>query len=189
MIVYKNTSEFPEVTKQIMKNRKNESNTFSEFDVLFQDPKKLITLTGFISKKFKITDVSTSRLMSSYFVFYGINLVETSAGILRLIINPSKKIGKKKIKVTQNTTLHQLVLGLSQELGMDNFIELFPLRIRSILENVPWYFKNDGFSFIDECGNGISLTQKDFTDLIAEFDSNFTEILDEWKRRNSQQNM
>ena len=172
-----------------MKNRKGEAQVFSEFDGIFQDPKKLITLTGFVSKKFKIHDTSTTRLLSSYFVFYGVNLVETSTDILKTFINPSKKIGKKKIRVTQSTTLHQLVLGLSQEIGMADFVELFPLRIRGVLENYSWYFKNDGFSFIDECGNGISFTQKDFTDVITEFNSNFTEILDEWKRRNSKQDV
>jgi hypothetical protein len=172
-----------------MKNRKVEAKTFGEFDDVFQDPKKLITLTGFVSKKFKIHDVSTTRLMSNYFIFYGLNLLDASTEILRLFINPSKKIGKKKIKVTQNTTLHQVVLGLSQELGMAEFEELFPLQLRSVLENSLWNFKNDGFCFIDEHGNGVSFTQKDFVDLINEFDSNFTELMDEWARRNSKQEL
>ena len=185
MIVYKDMSKFSEITKQIMKNRKEESQTFREFDDLFQDPKKLTTLTGFVSKKFKIQDASTTRLMSNYFVFHGLNYLETSTTILREFINPSKKIGKKKFKVTQNTTLRQLVVGLSQELGMAEFEEIFPNHFHAILGGSAWYFKNNGFCFIDEKGNGISFTQEDFVDLIKEFDSNFVEIIGEWMRRNA----
>jgi len=185
LIVYKDVSKFPEITKQIIKNRREESLTFREFDDVFQDPKKLTTLTGFVSKKFKIHDMSTLRLMSSYFVFHGLNYLDTSARILREFVNPSKKIGKKKIKVTQNTTLHQLVVGLSQELGMAEFEELFPKHFYGILSGSAWYFKNNGFSFIDENGDGVSFTQESFVDLIREFDSNFVEIIDEWMRRNA----
>ena len=42
-----------------MKNRMDETQTFGEFSGIFQDPKKLITLTGFVSKKFKVHDAST----------------------------------------------------------------------------------------------------------------------------------
>ena len=170
-----------------MKNRMDETQTFGEFSGIFQDPKKLITLTGFVSKKFKVHDASTARLISNYFIFHGLNLLETSTDILRLFINPSKKIGKKKIKATQNTTLYQLVLAISQELGMAEFEELFPLHLRSVLGKSSWYFKNDGFCFIDEHGDGVSVTQKDFIDLINEFDSNFVAIMNEWTRRNSKQ--
>ena len=185
MIVYRDVSKFPEITKQIIKNRREESQTFREFDDVFQDPKKLATLTGFVSKKFKIQDMSTMRLMSNYFVFHGLNYLDTSANILREFVNSTKKIGKKKIKVTQNTTLHQLVVGLSQELGMVEFEELFPKHFYGILSSSAWYFKSNGFSFIDENGNGVSFTQESFVDLIKEFDSNFVEIIDEWMRRNA----
>ncbi len=170
-----------------MKNRKEESQTFREFDDIFQDPKKLTTLTGFISKKFKIQDSSTMRLMSNYFVFHGLNYLDTSTNILREFINPSKKIGKKKIKVTENTTLGQLVVGLSQELGMAEFEEIFPKPFYGIMTGSAWYFKNNGLCFIDEKGNGVSFTQEDFVDLIKEFDSDFVEIIDEWIRRNAKQ--
>jgi ribosomal protein S18 len=174
-----------EITKQMMKNRREESQTFCEFDDLFQDPKKLTTLTGFVSKKFNIQDASTTRLMSSYFIFHGLNYLETSTRVLKEFVNPSKKIGKKKIKATQNTTLHQLVVSLSQELGMAEFEDLFPKHFYGILGGSAWYFKNNGFSFIDEHGNGVSFTQESFVDLIKEFDSNFVEIIDEWMRRNA----
>ena len=55
------------------------------------------------------------------------------------------------------------------------------------LVDVMSYFKNNGFCFIDENGNGISFTQEDFVDLMYEFDSNFIEIIDEWTRRNAKQ--
>ena len=187
LIVYKDFSKFPEITKHIIKNRKDESKTFQDFNNIFQDPKKLTTLTGFVSKKFEIHDVSTMRLMSNYFIFHGLNYLETSTSILKEFINPTKKIGKKKIKVTKNTTLYQLVLGLAQELGMTEFEELFPKNFRQILNNSAWYFKNNGFCFIDENGNGVSFTQEDFVELMFEFDSNFTEIIVEWTRRNTKQ--
>ena len=187
LIVYKDLSKFPEITKHIIKNRKDETKMFQDFNDLFQDPKKLLTLTGFVSKKFKIQDVSTVRFMSNYFIFHGLNYLQTSTLILKEFINPAKKIGKKKIKVTENTTLHQLVLSLAQELGMTEFEELFPKYFYHILHNSPWYFKNNGFCFIDENGDGVSFTQKDFVDLMYEFDSNFTEIMDEWVRRNNNQ--
>ena len=170
-----------------MKNRREESQTFREFDDLFQDLKKLTTLTGFVSKKFKIQDASTTRLMSSYFIFHGLNYLETSTRILKEFINPSKKIGKKKFKVTQNTTLRQLVVGLSQELGMAEFEDIFPNDFYVILGGSAWYFKNNGFCFINEKGDGVSFTQEDFVGLIKEFDSNFVEIIDEWTRRNAKQ--
>jgi len=187
LIVYKDFSKFPEITKHIVKNRKDETKTFQDFNDIFQDPKKLTTLTGFVSKKFKIRDVSTTRLMSNYFIFYGLNHLETSTFILKEFINPTKKIGKKKIKVTKNTTLYQLVISLAQELGMAEFEELFPKYFYTILGNSTWYFKNNGFCFIDENGNGVSFTQEDFVELMFEFDSNFTEITDEWARRNAKQ--
>ena len=185
LIVYKDFSTFPEITKHIVKNRKDETKTFQDFNNVFQDPKKLTTLTGFVSKKFKIHDVSTIGLMSNYFIFHGLNYLETSTLILKEFINPTKKIGKKKIKVTKNTTLHQLVLSLAQELGMAEFEELFPKHFHHVLGNSSWYFKNNGFCFIDENGNGVSFTQENFADLINEFDSDFTEIIDEWARRNA----
>lgn len=187
LIVYKDFSKFPEITKHIIKNRKDESKTFQDFNNIFQDPKKLTTLTGFVSKKFKIRDVSTMRLMSDYFIFHGLNYLETSTSILKEFINPTKKIGKKKIKVTKNITLHQLVLSLAQELGMAEFEELFPKYFHHILGNSAWYFKNNGFCFIDKNGNGVSFTQEDFVELMFEFDLNFTEIIDEWIRRNTKQ--
>ena len=187
LIVYKDFSKFPEITKHIIKNRKDESKTFQDFNNIFQDPKKLTTLTGFVSKKFKIRDVSTMRLMSNYFIFHGLNYLETSTSILKEFINPTKKIGKKKIKVRKDTTLHQLVLSLAQELGMAEFEELFPKYFHHIFGNSAWYFKNNGFCFIDENGNGLSFTQKDFVELMFEFDSNFTEIIDEWASRNAKQ--
>jgi len=187
LIVYKDFSKFPEITKHIIKNRKDGSKTFQDFNNIFQDPKKLTTLTGFVSKKFEISDVSTMRLMSNYFIFHGLNYLETSTSILKEFINPTKKIGKKKIKVTKNITLHQLVLSLAQELGMAEFEELFPKYFHHILGNSAWYFKNNGFCFIDENGNGVSFTQEDFVELMFEFDSNFTEIIDEWIRRNTKQ--
>lgn len=187
LIVYKDFSKFPEITKHIIKNCKDESKTFQDFNDIFQDPKKLTTLTGFVSKKFKIRDVSTMRLMSNYFIFHGLNYLQTSTSILKEFINSTKKIGKKKIKVTKNTTLHQLVLSLVQELGMAEFEELFPKYFHHILGNSAWYFKNNGFCFIDENRNGVSFTQKDFVDLMFEFDSNFTEIIDEWTSRNAKQ--
>ena len=187
LIVYKDFSKFAEITKHIIKNRKDESKTFQDFNNIFQDPKKLTTLTGFVSKKFEIRDVSTMRLMSNYFIFHGLNYLETSTSILKEFINPTKKIGKKKIKVTKNTTLHQLVLSLAQELGMAEFEELFPKYFHHILSNSAWYFKNNGFCFIDESGNGVSFTQENFIELMFEFDSNFTEIIDEWVSRNTKQ--
>ena len=87
--------------------------------------------------------------------------------------------------MAKNTTLHQLVLSLAQELGMAEFEELFPKYFHQVLGNSSWYFKNNGFCFIDENGNGVSFTQENFADLINEFDSNFTEIIDEWTRRNA----
>ena len=83
LIVYKNLSTFPETLKQIIKNCKDETRTFVEFNEVFQDPKKLTTMTGFISKKFKISDESTTRLMSNYFVFFGLNYLETRIAVLR----------------------------------------------------------------------------------------------------------
>lgn len=80
-----------------------------------------------------------------------------------------------------------MVTGIAQELGMAEFEDLFPLHLYHIIENGSWYFKNDRFCFIDEHGNGDSFTQKGFADLIDEFDSNFTEIIDEWSRRNTGQ--
>ena len=80
-----------------------------------------------------------------------------------------------------------MVLGISQELGMAEFEALFPLRLYAIAKNGSWYFKNDGLSFIDADGNGDSLTQKDFAQLIGEFDSNFSEMIEEWGRRNAKQ--
>ena len=94
LIVYKDFSKFPEITKHIIKNRKDESKTFQDFNNIFQDPKKLTTLTGFVSKKFKIRDVSTMRLMSNYFIFYGLNFLETSTFFLKVFIIPTKNIGK-----------------------------------------------------------------------------------------------
>ncbi len=185
--VYKDISKFPEITKQIIKNRKEETQTFDDFNNVFQDPKKLITMTGFVLKKFNIDEISTSRMMSKFFIFHGLNRLETCACVLREFVNPSKKIGKKRIKVTQNTPLRQLVLGVSQELGMAEFEVLFPLQLHAIAQSGTWYFKNDGISFIDEDGNGNSITQKDFTELIGKFDSNFSEIIEEWKRRNAKQ--
>jgi len=185
LIVYKDFSNFPEITKQIIKNRKEEIKTFQEFNDIFQDQKKLITLTGFVSKKFKIHDMSTRRLMSNYLIFFGLNYLETSTIILKEFINPSKKIGKKKTKVSENTTLYQLVISLAQELGMAEFEKLFPKKIHTVLNNSMWYFKNNGFCFIDENGDGVSFTQTDFMDLINEFDSNFVEIIDEWIRQNT----
>ena len=81
--------------------------------------------------------------------------------------------------------MHQLVIGIAHELGMVEFEELFPLHLHDILEHNLWYFKNDGFCFIDKNGNGVSFAQKDFVDLINEFESNFNEMMDEWSRRNS----
>ena len=187
LIVYKDLSKFPEITKHIVKNRVDENKTFQDFNNLFQDPKKLMTLTGFVLKKFKISDVSTMRLMSNYFIFHGLNCLETSTLILKEFINPTKKIGKKKIKVTENTSLHHLVSGLSQELGMSEFEQLFPKHFNYILNNSNWYFKNDGFCFINENGDGVSFTQEGFVSLMSEFDSNFTEIINEWKRRKDRQ--
>lgn len=187
LTVYKDLSKFPEITKHVIKNRKDETKTFQDFNDVFQDAKKLLTLTGFVSKKFKIQDVSTMRLMSNYFIFYGLDYLKTSTLILKEFINPTRKIGKKKIKVTENTTLQQLVLSLAQELGMAEFEELFPKHFHHILDNSAWYFKNNGFCFIDENGNGISFTQEYFVDLMNEFDSGFTEIIDEWTRRNAKQ--
>ena len=187
LIVYKDLSKFPEIPKHIIKNRMDETKTFQDFNYLFQDPKKLVTLTGFISKKFKIPAVSTVRLMSNYFIFHGLNYLETSTLILKEFINPAKKIGKKNIKVTESTTLRQLVLSLAQELGMSEFEELFPKQFHYILNNSKWYFTNNGFCFINENGDGISFMQEDFTVLMIEFDSNFTAIIDEWKRRNDRQ--
>ena len=187
LIVYKDFSKFSEITKHIVKNRTDETKTFQDFNNIFQDPKKLTTLTGFVSKKFKIQDVSTMRLMSNYFIFHGLNYLETSTFILREFINPTKKIGKKNIKVKENTTLHQLVLCLAQELGMADFEELFPKQFHYILGNSAWYFKNNGFCFIDENENGVSFTQEDFVNIMYEFDLNFTEIIDEWARRNAKQ--
>lgn len=183
LIVYKDFSKFPEIIKHIVKNRKEETETFKEFNDIFQDPKKLITLTGFISKKFNIKDISTMRLMSNYFIFHGLNYLETTKAILRELINPTKKIGKKKIKVTEKTTLNQLVVSLAQELGMAEFEELFPTHLRNVLGHSAWYFKNNGLCWIDENGNGVSFSQKQFIDLLNEFDSNFVAILDEWIRR------
>ena len=91
LIVYKDFSKFPEITKHIVKNRVNETKTFQDFNNLFQDPKKLVRFTGFVSKKFKISDVSTMRLMSNYFIFHGLNCLKTSTLILKEFINPTKK--------------------------------------------------------------------------------------------------
>jgi hypothetical protein len=41
LIVYKDFSKFPEITKHIIKNRKDESKTFQDFNNIFQDPKKI----------------------------------------------------------------------------------------------------------------------------------------------------
>jgi len=183
IIVYKDFSKFPEITKHMVKNREEETQTFKDFNDIFQDPKKLITLTGFISKKFNVVDTSTMRLISNYFIFHGLNYMESTKAILREFINPTKKIGKKKIKVTENTTLNTLVISLAQELGMKEFEELFPIHLRNILGHSAWYFKNNGFCWIDEKGNGVSLTQNEFVSMLNEYDANFDAILDEWIRR------
>ncbi len=173
----------------MIKNRKNESHTFGEFNRLFQDPKMLITLTGFASKKFKIAEASTERMMSSYFIYHGMNRLETCAMILREFVNPSKKIGKKRIRVAGNMPLIHMVIGISQELGMDEFKDLFPLRLHAVMESSSWYLKDGGICIIDEDGNGDSFTQKEFADVIEEFDSNLAEIIEEWVRRNSKREM
>jgi hypothetical protein len=183
LIVYKDFLKLPEIIKHIVKNRKEETQTFKDFNEIFQDPKKLITLTGFISKKFNVTDTSTMRLMSNYFIFHGLNYLEDTGTILKEFINPTKKIGKKKIRVTENTTLNTLVISLAQELGMKEFEELFPTKLCNVLGHPTWYFKNNGLCWIDEKGNGVSLPQNEFVSMLNEFDSNFVAILDEWIRR------
>ena len=180
LIVYKDFSKFPEITKHIVKNRKEETQTFKDFNEIFQDPKKLITLTGFISKKFNVIDTSTMRLMSNYFIVHGLNYLEATKAILKEFINSTKKIGKKKIKVAENTTLNTLVISLAQELGMNEFEELFLIHLRNILGHSAWYFKNNGLVWIDENGNGVSLSQNEFVSMLCEYDSNFLAILDEW---------
>ena len=185
IIVYKDFSKFPEITKQMVKNRKEETQTFKDFNEIFQDPKKIMTLTGFISKKFNVVDTSTMRLMSNYFIFHGLNYLEVTKAILKEFINPAKKIGKKKIKVAENTTLNTLVISIAQELGMNEFEELFPIHLRNILGHSSWYFKNNGLVWIDKKGDGVSLSQNEFASMLDEYDSNFVEILDEWIRRKS----
>jgi len=183
LIVYKDFSKFPEISKHTIRNRKEETKTFQDFYGIFEDPKKLVTLTGFISKKFNIQDVSTLRLMSNYFIFHGLNYLEATKTIFREFINPTKKIGKQKRKVDEKTTLKQLVISLAQELGMKEFEELFPTPLRNILGHSSWYFHNNELVWIDEKGNGVSLTLEDFKELLEEFDLNFCAIIDEFIRR------
>ena len=54
LIVYKDFSKFPEITKHIINNRKEETKTFQEFNDIFQDPKKMVTLSSFVSKKLRL---------------------------------------------------------------------------------------------------------------------------------------
>ncbi len=187
LIVYKDVSKFPEITKQIISNLNADTKIFQDFNNIFQEPKKMITLSGFISKKFNIEDTSTSRLVSNYFIFHGLNYLENVKIILKEYINPTKKIGKQKKKTTENTTLNQLVISLAQELGMVEFEELFSTRLRDVLDQSSWYFKNNNLNWIDDKGNGVSIAQNEFVNLLNEFDSNVVAIMDEWLRRKNKQ--
>jgi len=60
LIIYKDRSQFSEITKRIIKERQEEAQTFQDFWDIFQTPKKLITLEQFILKKFNIKDKSTN---------------------------------------------------------------------------------------------------------------------------------
>ena len=117
-----------------------------------------MTLSGFILKKFNIDEISTNRLMSNYFIFHGLNYLENTKTILKEYIDPTKRIGKKRIKITENTTLNQLVTSLAQELGMAEFEELFPTHLRNVLDYSVRYFKNNRLTWIDNKGNGISIS-------------------------------
>ncbi len=183
LIVYKDFVKFPEITKHIINNCKEETKTFQEFNNIFQDPKKMITLSSFISKKFKIDEMSTGRLMSNYFIFHGLNYLENTKTILKEYVDPTKRIGKKRIKITESMTLNQLVTSLAQELGMAEFEDLFPTHLRNVLDYSARYFKNERLTWIDNKGNGVSIPQNEFVDLLNEFDSNFVEIINEWTRR------
>jgi hypothetical protein len=183
LIAYKDSSKFPEITKHIISNRKEETETFQEFNGIFQDPKKMITLSGFISKKFNVGEISTSRLISNYFIFHGLNYLENTKTILKEYVDPTKRIGKKRVRVTEGMTLNQLVTSLAQELGMAEFEELFPPHLRDVSGYSARYFKNGRLTWIDSKGNGVSVSQNEFVDLLNEFDSNFVEIVNEWTRR------
>jgi hypothetical protein len=187
LIVYKDFSKFPEITKHIINNRKEETKTFQEFNDIFQDPKKMVTLSSFVSKKFKIDEISTSRLMSNYFIFHGLNYLENTTIILKEYIDPTKRIGKKRMRITESMTLNQLVTSLAQELGMAEFEELFPAHLRNVLGYSARYFKNEQLTWIDNKGNGVSISQNEFIDLVNEFDSNFVDIINEWTRRKNRQ--
>jgi hypothetical protein len=84
-------------------------------------------------------------------------------------------------------TLNQLVTSLAQELGMAEFEKLFPTHLRNVLGYSARYFKNERLTWIDNKGNGVSISQNEFIDLLNEFDSNFVEIVNEWTRRKNKQ--
>lgn len=188
LIVYKDFLKFPEFTKHILRNRKEETDTFRDFNDIFQDPKKLITLEQFIFKKFGIENVSTIRLMSNYFIFHALNYLEAIKMILKEYIDPTKKIGERGKRITEDTTLNQLVISLAQETHLPDFEKLFPKHFRNILGHSALYFKNNEFCYFDENKNEISLTQEEFVDLMNETDVNFLAITDEWARRKSKHN-
>jgi len=187
LIVYKDHSQFSEITKRIIKERQAEAQTFQDFWDIFQTPKKLITLEQFILKKFGIEDVSTIRLMSNFFIFHALNWLETNKMILKEFIDPTKKIGERGKRITEDTTLNQLVISLAQEVKLPDFEKLFPKHFRNILGHSAWYFENNKFCYFDENKNEISLTQEEFVDLMNETDVNFLAITDEWVRRKSKQ--
>ncbi len=182
LLIYNKFSAFPKHLQKSMKNRVEENKTFKHVVGFYKDTQKLKQLITFNQKTFGISDVDTRRILSHYIIFHGFNIIETHKGFLTQLINPKMPIGKRKIKVDENTTLNQIVFGLSQELKFPSLEKLFPSKLRNVLGHSGWYFQDSKFCYMDQ-KNQVCFTVDEFTKAFKELDKNMLEIVAQWEKR------
>jgi hypothetical protein len=191
IIVYKKFNQFSQKTQDILKNTSQTSVTVRSIEQFFSNPSSMKLFTGFNQQKFKISEIDSRRLLSNFILFHGLNYIEAHKLYLIEIINPNKKIGQlpnpgkkdTRKKVTSQLTLGQLISLLSEELNQNDFGDLYPKEFRNTLGHSTWWWKNGKLTYIDKNNVEKTLTYKQFQDLINEFDSNMTELNNEYIRR------
>lgn len=186
LLIYNKFNTYPIPLQKSMKNRVEENKTFKQVVHLFKDSIRLKQLVDFNQISLGIKDMDTRRILSHYIIFHGFNIIEMHKAFLTQLINPEIPIGKKKLKIKNNSTLNQMVYGLSQELKFPDFEKLFPSKLRNILGHSNWFFENSKFCFIHDEDKQICFTVTEFIKEIKELDKNMNLIVTEWISKTKQ---